>query len=347
MAPSRLGRACCALAAAVWLAGFPSAQAQDSNSVASADTANEEGTDRSAAVVLFRQGRELMLQKRYRKACRKFEESLRLLRGAGTQLNLAQCYEQIGKLASAWTHYLEVLAVAKRQGRRDREKLASARLSAVEPRLTRLVIVPPQKTVRGLQIKRGRIVVKQPQWRTPIPVDPGAYWIQASAPGKQLWRHRVDAFGQGRTLTVSVPPLRDAPAERGAPIRPVPDESSESSPGWSAYQTGAVVLAGISVIGVGLGTAFGTLAITKKGQADEYCLRSDACFDEGADLMDEARGFGNASTVAFGIGAAALVGATVLWLLPSDTASDDSGPSARAVPLVDQRAAGVLLVGRW
>ena len=75
---------------------------------------------------LFNQGRDLVKANQWADACPKFEASLRYDPVLGTRLNLATCYEHIGKLASAWGLYRESIA---RLGRtRLRVDLARAHL---------------------------------------------------------------------------------------------------------------------------------------------------------------------------------------------------------------------------
>jgi len=59
--------------------------------------------DVAAAQALFERGRALMAQRRVAQACPLFEESQRLDAGIGTQYNLANCYEAMGRFASAYT----------------------------------------------------------------------------------------------------------------------------------------------------------------------------------------------------------------------------------------------------
>ena len=76
-----------------------------------------------------------MQQGKYAEACPKLEESMRLDSGIGTQFNLADCNEHIGKLATAWAGFLDVAAAAKAASQPDREKVArGAGARAREPR---------------------------------------------------------------------------------------------------------------------------------------------------------------------------------------------------------------------
>src|SRR5215510_6829564 len=88
-------------------------------------------SDRALATQLFKEGRDLMAQKKYAEACRKLEESQRLDPGGGTLLNLAICHESEGRSATAWAELTEALGIARRDGRIDREKLAQTRMTAL------------------------------------------------------------------------------------------------------------------------------------------------------------------------------------------------------------------------
>src|SRR4051794_25809493 len=67
-------------------------------------------SESAAARALFAEARKLMAAERYDEACPKFEESLRLDQGIGTQFNLAHCWEKQGRTASAWGMFLDVAA---------------------------------------------------------------------------------------------------------------------------------------------------------------------------------------------------------------------------------------------
>src|ERR1700683_67483 len=88
----------------------------------SADLAN-----RTAAEALFSEGKERLRAGRFAEACTKLAESQQLSPGAGTLLNLADCYEKNGQTASAWTEFRASAALARTKGQTEREQTARDR----------------------------------------------------------------------------------------------------------------------------------------------------------------------------------------------------------------------------
>ena len=93
-------------------------------STLAASAAAEGRESESEAATLFQEAKELMDQGRYVEACPKLDRSRRLDRQVGTTLNLAFCYERIGKTASSWSMWLDGAAQAAAKGQRERETLA-------------------------------------------------------------------------------------------------------------------------------------------------------------------------------------------------------------------------------
>ncbi|WP_437662754.1 hypothetical protein [Sorangium sp. So ce1182] len=185
--------------------------------------------DTAAAQALFDAARQLMAQGKYADACPKLEESQRLDPGIGTQFNLAACYEQLGRTASAWSTFLEVAGGAKAAGQLEREKVARQRATALEPKLIRLTITAPADAPADLQVKRDGALVGRAQWGTPVPVDPGKHTIEASAAGRAPFARTVDLARAGVTESVAIPPL---PA--GAPARAAAPPASGAAPAGAA-----------------------------------------------------------------------------------------------------------------
>src|SRR4051812_6077257 len=123
-------RCCLAL---ILLAGSPSA------SVAATPVA---APDAQIAQALFEAGRRLMDEGKFAEACPKLAESHRLDPAAGTLLNLAVCHEKEGKTASAWAEYNDLLGMKGGDGDAERRRIASDRLTRLEPGLPRITIIP-------------------------------------------------------------------------------------------------------------------------------------------------------------------------------------------------------------
>ena len=275
--------------------------------------------DKATAQALFDQGKQLAAAGKVSEACPKFEESERLDPGIGTQFHLANCYEQAGRSASAWTLFIEVASAAHAQKQLDREKVARGRAAALEPKLSRLTIdVPDRNRLTDLEVRRDGVSVGQAQWGAPLPVDPGDHAITASATHKRAWQTTIHVSKGGASMTVTVPALEDAPA--AAVVRPpaaeapfravVPTEghvSGRRTLGLAIGATGAAA----AITGVVLGL----LAKSKFDSASEGG-RCDAtgCDADARSIQRTAISRGNVATVVFVAGAVVTAAGAVIWL---------------------------------
>ncbi len=302
--------------------------------------------DKAAAQTLFDEGRKLMADGKFAEACPKLGESQRLDPGVGTQFHLADCYERIGQTASAWAGFLEAASGAKALGQTEREKVARERAAALAPRLSKLTIVAARAAdVPGLEIKRDGSAVGRPLWGTAVPVDPGSHTIEAVAPGKKPWRSTVQLAGEHASIVVSVPAFDDAPpAERSNAATVAAPGGGEAASSVPARRTVALIVGGVGVVGLGIGTVFAIQAKSKYDDSLAHCTEEDKnkCFDEGVRLRGEARSAGNVATVAMGIGGAALIAGAVLFF--TAPASTDK-PRALVVPTVAPGTAGLFVSG--
>ncbi len=152
----------------------------------------------------------------------------------------------------------------------------------------------------------------------PLPVDPGEHTFTFEVAGQPTLQKKivVRENEQGRRESVV---LGAASAQSPA----APPETP--SPGPGAQKILAVVAGGIGVVGLGVGSAFGLIAMSKKNDAQNAC--PDLCKDpSGVSAWSDAKSAGNVSTVAFIVGGVAVAAGAVLWLTaPSST----PGPSGR------------------
>ncbi len=300
--------------------------------------------DRAAAQQLFDDGMRAMTQQRYAEACPKLEESNRLDPAIGTRFNLADCYEHVGKTASAWTLFLDVAAATRAAGQADREQVARDRARALEAGLSRLTIAVTQRDVPGLEIKRDGGVLGQPLWGTPVPIDPGDHTLSASAPGKTTWQATVRVERGGGSASVTVPPLQDGPA--GATDA---GGANAVAPGpWSTQRYLGVGAAGAGVIGIGVGSVLGLMAKSKNDEAHtgtKYCPGPTQCYATGSALVHQAEGLATGSTVAFVAGAALAAGGVVLFLTAPSARIATADVAVRA--FVGPGGGGASLGGRF
>jgi hypothetical protein len=117
------------------------------------------------------------------------------------------------------------------------------------------------------------------------------------------------------------PPLAAAPIPTTA-LPATPPPSDGASQGLGGMRIAALVVGGAGVVGVGVGSYFGLVAMSKKHDSDAQCPggSSGPCSGTGVSLSKDAESAGNASTIAFAVGLAALAGGAVLWLVAPTSA---------------------------
>ena len=323
--------------------------------VALSARAEQDATNGASAQALFDLGKKLMAQKKYDEACPKLVESQRLDPGTGTLLNLADCYELDGKLVSAWSTYLEAAASATTAGQSEREDLARKRAAALAPKLSNVVVnvAAEDVNIEGFQVQRDGVVVGRPQWGVPVPAELGEHKIEVTAPGSKPWETTVTVPSGAQTVTVDVPPLEALPAppppaaiETPAPQQPV-YASTETHSWFSTHQkVAAVVVGGVGLVGVGVGTAFGLMVKPTYNKSAPYC-NGDHCDPPGHDFRESAFNKAEVANVAVGIGAAALIGGAVLWLTAPRPHLVEKAQLPRITPAVGSKAAFISLQRSW
>jgi hypothetical protein len=299
---------------------------------AHADPATAEDT----AAQLFEQAKGLMDQNRYAEACSVLDRSQSLDPQLGTMLNQAYCYENLGKMATAWSLWLDAAAAAEARGERDREAFARARAADLEPRLPHVVVtVTPQRDVENLDVRIDGRPLPRIQWGAPTPIDPGLHRIQARAVGRQPYAQDVDVTS-GDVPPVTVPVLVDLPVDPKA-AGPAEKETHAQVRHWQRPAGLAIGVIGLGVLGGG-----GVLAgVAKSGyDATAGACGTVVCNPDGAQPRKNAIAEANVATAAFVVGGAALVGGVVLWLsAPKDTSD------LRVQATVT--ASGLRLLGEW
>lgn len=290
---------------------------------------------------------------KYASACPKLEEVTRLIPdGIGAKLTLGECYENLGKLASAWSQCAIAASLAAHADQPDRLKEANACVDRLKPRLATLAIEVAQslRSIADLTIVRDNLSIGAAQWGTAVPVDSGVHEIVVTAPGYRTWKKHVEILADGVSAKVSVSALEvDPTTDRPGKADHAP---GQSAPSWDRTWQRPVGLASMAtgVLGLSAGAVLGALAIAKRDESNQngHCDAHSTCDGIGLNLRDEAVGLGDASTTAFVVGGAVLGGGILIFA----TAPRSNGKPKAAIQ--SKLAAGVrvtpgrlTLTGQW
>lgn len=304
----------------------------------------------AAAQKMFDDAMSLMAAGRYPEACSLLEESQKLDAGMATQFRLAECYEKAGRLASAWTTFVEVANAAQAAARKDREIVARERAEALKPKLSHLVIKASDVAANtpGLQIKRDGIVIGRPQWDTAVPVDSGQHTVEASAPDKKAWTTRTQVDPGPGTTTITIPiltPVTSIPSSRAA----VPQGGAEPG-GWATQRTVGLIVGGLGVVSAVVGTVFGVQSFGDNDDSSAHCTTGtpDRCDDVGLALRSDATEAATVSTVMFALGGTAVAAGVVLFVTaPSRTSNASGGKRVGVTLTAGPLGSGFSLHGEW
>lgn len=298
-------------------------------------------TGQATAAALFDEAKRLASAGDFEHACPKFVEAQRLVPTAGTLLNTGNCYEKLGKLASAWGAFKEAEIMARNLNDADREQEAIRRAQAIAPQLAKVAIeVPSAARAPGFELRRDGVVIGEGQWGTALPVDAGTHMIEASATGRRAWRTTVTIEPTPGVVTVRVPVLvLDASAEPKQALGPF----------WNAQRIAGASVAGIGLVGLAMGAAFGAKALSQKSDANANCRPQDPnlCNARGVALHDDALTSAHVSTAGLVVGGAALAAGVTVFLIAARAKQAPAAARFDAVPILGPSAAGLTIRMTW
>jgi len=313
------------------------------------------------AEALFEDGNRLMAAGKLAQACDAFEASNRVEPRAGTLILLGGCREQNQQLASAWSAYKDALGRVKDPRKRE---LAQARATALEARLSYLTVsVADDSRVDGLTITRNGRPFDAMLWNRALPVDGGDYVIAGRAPGHEAWQTTAHVPVEGAKLSVEVPRFKElgklipppTPPANPPAAAPPPPPTPAAQPDPPAASTGLLTTrrkVGLAAAGAGAlvavaGVLLGQSAKQKQHDAFQLCPEpATPCrqADQSNALISASHTRALEANLAFGVAAAAVITAGVLWFTGAPTAE----PARLGVaPTAAPGQAGLALVGRF
>ena len=249
----------------------------------------------ATAELLFRDGKQLLADKNYAEACPKFAESARLAPSSGVELALGLCYEAEGKTASAFGAFTAVIALARRDARRDREKVASAHAKALEARLARVTFAVDRSAsaLEGFELRQDGVVIGSAAWAD-VPVDAGAHQVEAIAPG-YLSYTTTFSTADGVPATVPIPALAPVPVLPQGLVPLAAPPPSAPLP----WRTVAIATGGVGVATLAAGAIVGAMALSKVNEAQKACPQSPCSNPSGVSENNAAGSLADASTGLF------------------------------------------------
>lgn len=269
---------------------------------------------------LYNEAERLMGQKQYGEACPKLEQAIELERRYGTLYLLGDCYENTGKIASAWALFAEVADItAGNPALADGHQQAVTRAASLEPRVPRLTISVPEPVAKidGLVVKFGKSTLDPKSWGSSIPVDPGETIIETSAPERGTGTLSV-TIAEGEKKSIEVP----EPPEKFNYFR------------WGSFAAGAA--------GFGVGAGFGVLALSKWDEAKQKCGGNPAVcgknqteFDEAQSLRSSANTFAWVSNAGLALGIAGT--AMFVYSLVAKPSPSPTNSSMTFIPVINPK----------
>jgi hypothetical protein len=349
--------------------------------------AQASATDKALATQLYDDAESLIVAGNPVPACPKYAESYRLDPQLGVLLHLGDCYEKVGRTASAWSTFKEAVEIAALK-KDDRESAIKAHTTELEAKLTRLTVVVAPNNPATTEVRKNGDVLGRPAWGTPIPVDPGIQKITATATGYQEWSALVDVRPastnsqitipalQPNPVPVAPPPMSTAPVAVApiapAPVSPTPiaaapppqqagllvaaSNSSAKDDGVGDSRSGArtagYVLGVVGAASLGVGAVFGILSSKKLSEREDAnkCSATSSCTSSDLDYINKLTTDAKGDATIANIGLIVGGAALVTGVVLVLTNQPKTPPKTGAVdvqPWVGAGSAGCAVGGFW
>lgn len=288
---------------------------------------------------LFHRGKEKMYAKAFAEACPLLAESYRLAPAGGTLQNLAICYEETGKWASAYVSFQSLKAMSSGdRPRPERVALAQEHLATLGPRVSRTRVRLPA-TVQSVEVTIDGVRLSDAVLAAGIPVDPGKHELVAQASGRTTYKTTFEVPVAGKELDLVIPELAQSKSSATADAL---QRAANRVPAFVVGGVGVGLLAASGVFG------FLTLQANAKGKdlctvsrngsaprsdfsASGRCLEGSGALASANEEKDKARTYGTVSGVLAPIG---LVGVAlgIYWLTRSPQVEAPNKTSIRVSP---------------
>jgi tetratricopeptide (TPR) repeat protein len=292
----------------------------------------------------FKLGKKLLAERRYGEACRAFEKSDRLDPGIGAKLNVAKCYQEWGRLATAWRWFSDAERMA-RDSKDDRAVKIHALVEELDASVPRLTLkAAPDANTDGVVLKLDGVDIDVRTLGTERRVDPGPHVVEYIVNGKS--RTRTVPVERGGSSEVNLElPRKPRPAS-------TPTTAAAGKPGDDPNRTRRLVGLGASGVGGLLIVIAGV--VTLDAHSDYQHALSGYC--RGVPAMCDATGLARTrsarhrANIATGLtlgGAAVVAGGLYLYFTNRRVGSHGAEQALYVAPSVGDDGGGVVFGGAF
>ncbi len=290
--------------------------------VAQAQTARS-SVDVEAADKLYAAAKAAMDRGDLKAACPEFAQSQQLDPAAGTLLNLGECEERSGKLATALGHF---------EAGRAALPTGDYRIAFADQKIAHLTRRVPRLAVnwRGsaeARVERDGIDVAPATFGIALPVEPGEHQVVATLNGQIVARASV---------TVQEGQVKSAELEPGGAAEPVHAGSPQRTVGLFVLGAGGLSFG----VGVVLGVV-AKLTYDSASSAANCPSGTASCNPTGVSEGQSAHSQAAVATGAIAVGAGLAVGGLAVYLLAP------KGAPVSVAPTVGANGGGLSLRGAW
>lgn len=296
-------------------------------------------TREAERTALYNEGMTLANAGRWDEAVVRFRQVVAIRSAPPALFTLAQAEEHVGRLATAQRAYESALRDARASGNTTVAEAAATALTAIEPRVPRIVVrlAAPPASGASATIDGANVALDEPTW-----IDPGEHVVAVRAPDRRPFESRVSVTpGATSEVSVRLEPVADAPGALPAPAQPAATaspaappatppaespaaeapglETPAASPAPAKLRAGPLLLAGGGVVAAVVGLVVRLQAQSSYDDASSHCgpagCPSQALVDQG----NSARTNMVVGTIVLGVGAVAVASAGVWWLTATPT----------------------------
>ena len=308
---------------------------------------------------LYDEALRAMDAKDYATACPMLERVTRAVpEGLGAKFSLAECYEESGRLATAYEMFLRVEMETRAKRQTERKEKAAARAAALESRLARLTIIVPQSLASGfgIGVMLDDMSIDAQKWGKARFVDAGTHHVRVDAKGGRYWERQIEiADGEAKEIAVRdivglssrqlLPQdLQDSALSANETSETPTPKAPRTIPVWQ------IVAGGVGLAAIGAGVAFELDSIAAEKRLVDRCGDDLLCkrgtgYNPAEDNARKNRGFG--LFVGLTSAGTAAIGASAIGAIVTRSAKKMPTSGLMITPVWSPVSSGAVLSGRF